>query len=206
MGSPGYVYLLINYSMPGLVKVGMTTRATLERVGELSSATGVPIPFQLVHDILVPDCEAAESHLHALLSDRGYRLTDNREFFQAPIHEVVALMIQVQAAVPRSSMVMPRTGGVAGPVDSPEPDAMDSEEMQGERDGLYEEAARLCLEAGESSTSFLQRRLQIGYGRAARIFDQLRRTGALARLESPEGDNSESHSTQAKPSWRFWRR
>ena len=74
----GYVYLLINRSMPGLVKVGRTTRPPAERLGELSSATGVPTPFELVFDIFVPDCRSAEQLLHEVLDERGYRTSDKR--------------------------------------------------------------------------------------------------------------------------------
>ena len=45
----GYVYVLINPSMEGLVKIGMTTSTPEERVTELSSATGVPSKFILVY-------------------------------------------------------------------------------------------------------------------------------------------------------------
>ena len=43
--SKGYVYVLINSSMPNLVKIGKTTKDPNERVKELSSATGVATPF-----------------------------------------------------------------------------------------------------------------------------------------------------------------
>ena len=40
-------------------------------------------------------------------------------------------------------------------------------------DGIFEEAVRLVRSTGSASTSLLQRRLSIGYGRAARILDQM---------------------------------
>lgn len=51
--------------------------------------------------------------------------------------------------------------------------------FQEERDKLFMEAAEICINAGQGSTSLLQRRLRIGYGRAARIIDQLHRAGIL---------------------------
>jgi S-DNA-T family DNA segregation ATPase FtsK/SpoIIIE len=49
----------------------------------------------------------------------------------------------------------------------------------GDRDPLFKQAAEVCLQQGSGSTSLLQRRLGIGYGRAARIIDQLEMGGIL---------------------------
>ena len=54
-----------------------------------------------------------------------------------------------------------------------------SEEQEGERDALFREAAEACIQNQGGSTSLLQRRLRIGYGRAARIIDQLHYAGIL---------------------------
>jgi len=48
-----------------------------------------------------------------------------------------------------------------------------------DRDKLFREAAELCIQHQGGSTSLLQRRLKIGYGRAARIIDQLHDAGIL---------------------------
>jgi DNA segregation ATPase FtsK/SpoIIIE, S-DNA-T family len=53
------------------------------------------------------------------------------------------------------------------------------EEQEGERDALFREAAEACIQNQGGSTSLLQRRLRIGYGRAARIIDQLHYAGIL---------------------------
>ena len=50
---------------------------------------------------------------------------------------------------------------------------------EGERDALFREAAEACIQNQGGSTSLLQRRLRIGYGRAARIIDQLHYAGIL---------------------------
>ncbi len=49
----------------------------------------------------------------------------------------------------------------------------------GERDPLFKEAAIACVQNQGGSTSLLQRKLGIGYGRAARIMDQLEEAGIL---------------------------
>ncbi|MES3032784.1 MAG: DNA translocase FtsK 4TM domain-containing protein [Gemmatimonadota bacterium] len=48
-----------------------------------------------------------------------------------------------------------------------------------DRDKLFREAAELCIQHQGGSTSLLQRRLKVGYGRAARIIDQLHDAGIL---------------------------
>jgi DNA segregation ATPase FtsK/SpoIIIE, S-DNA-T family len=50
---------------------------------------------------------------------------------------------------------------------------------EGERDPLFREAAEACIQNQGGSTSLLQRRLRVGYGRAARIIDQLHYAGIL---------------------------
>jgi S-DNA-T family DNA segregation ATPase FtsK/SpoIIIE len=50
---------------------------------------------------------------------------------------------------------------------------------QGDRDPLFREAAEVCIQHQGGSTSLLQRKLRIGYGRAARIIDQLHYAGIL---------------------------
>ena len=52
-------------------------------------------------------------------------------------------------------------------------------EVAGERDKLFREAAEVVVQNQLGSTSLLQRRLKVGYGRAARIIDQLQDAGIL---------------------------
>jgi DNA segregation ATPase FtsK/SpoIIIE, S-DNA-T family len=61
---------------------------------------------------------------------------------------------------------------------------LEADEEAGERDRLFREAAELCIQHQGGSTSLLQRRLRIGYGRAARIMDQLHHAGILG---APDG-------------------
>jgi len=58
---------------------------------------------------------------------------------------------------------------------------------EGTRDSLFREAAELCIQNQSGSTSLLQRRLGIGYGRAARVIDQLADAGVLDPKSGPKG-------------------
>ena len=50
---------------------------------------------------------------------------------------------------------------------------------EGEHDPLYEEAVKLVRESGKASSSLMQRRLKLGYARAARVLDQLESAGIV---------------------------
>jgi DNA segregation ATPase FtsK/SpoIIIE, S-DNA-T family len=53
----------------------------------------------------------------------------------------------------------------------------------GDHDELFEEALRICVEMKRASTSVLQRRLRIGYGRAAAILDIMEREGLIGQAD-----------------------
>ena len=51
----------------------------------------------------------------------------------------------------------------------------------GDKDELYDEAVNIIKSEGKASTSFLQRKLQIGYNRAARIIDMMESNGIVSK-------------------------
>src|SRR5882724_85658 len=55
-----------------------------------------------------------------------------------------------------------------------------------EDDPMYEDAVRLVLEFGKASTSLLQRRLRIGYGRAAHLIDLMENDGIVGAADGPK--------------------
>ncbi len=62
-------------------------------------------------------------------------------------------------------------------------EAMGLEDSGGDRDELFEEALRICVDMKRASTSVLQRRLRIGYGRAAAVLDQMEREGLIGKAD-----------------------
>ncbi len=64
-----------------------------------------------------------------------------------------------------------------------EEEALGLEDSDGEHDELFEEALRICVEMKRASTSVLQRRLRIGYGRAAAILDLMEREGLIGQAD-----------------------
>jgi len=70
----------------------------------------------------------------------------------------------------------PKEEGNTGNSDSDDPGAEAGEEVD---DDLYQDAVRVVCEMGRASTSTLQRRLRIGYGRAARLIDLMEKDGIV---------------------------
>ena len=75
----GYVYILTNEHMPGLVKIGRTTTDPESRAAQLYQ-TGVPSPFSVRESQFSPDCAQLESAVHKELD--GCRVSGAREFFR----------------------------------------------------------------------------------------------------------------------------
>jgi S-DNA-T family DNA segregation ATPase FtsK/SpoIIIE len=82
---------------------------------------------------------------------------------------------------------------MAPPDDEPDTDA---EEFEGAQDPMYQDAVRVVLEMGKASTSTLQRRLRLGYGRAARILDMMQHEGIIG---PPDG--SKPRDVLKRPDW-----
>jgi S-DNA-T family DNA segregation ATPase FtsK/SpoIIIE len=56
----------------------------------------------------------------------------------------------------------------------------------GEDDPLYQDAVKLVVEFGKASTSLLQRRLRVGYGRAAHLIDLMEQDGIVGAADGPK--------------------
>lgn len=88
----GIVYVLTNPAMPGLVKIGMTSRNNIdERMKELYG-TGTPVPFECKYACKVKssDCEKIEKALHTAFAPD--RINANREFFKIKPEQAMAIL------------------------------------------------------------------------------------------------------------------
>jgi len=75
----GIIYLLSNPAMPGILKIGKTTKEDVKlRMKELYSS-GVPLPFECVYAAKVKNIDEVERALHTAFSPD--RLNPKREFF-----------------------------------------------------------------------------------------------------------------------------
>ncbi len=88
----GYIYILSNPGMKGLLKIGFSTRPVQERVAELNAATGVPMPFKIEAFFTSDDPEAHEERIHALLAQNRIK---GKEFFEVSLPKALDVVQSV---------------------------------------------------------------------------------------------------------------
>lgn len=89
----GYVYVLKNEKMPGLIKIGITRQKDYrQRIKTLNGATGVPVAFEEVHvsKVKKEDCAKIEHALHTAFDTD--RVNPKREFFQMEPYRAIAIL------------------------------------------------------------------------------------------------------------------
>ena len=191
--NPGVVYIMENPSHEAeVLKIGLTGRTAQERAGELSSSSGVPEEFKVLYDRETTDCHASEKAVH---SELAYcRVSKNREFFRCSIQDAIEAVDRHcyedssnQATRGRSPHVSDdEIKAIAEFLkennDPPEID--DGGPTDG--DELLPGAIDVLRSTKRASTSMLQRRLRIGYNRAARLMEELEERGIVG----PENGSS----------------
>jgi len=93
----GYIYILSNPGMPGLLKIGFTKKAVEERVNELSNNTGVPAQFEIEAYFDSENAEKAEEKCHESLKE--YRVS-YKEFFKIEPHKAINIISGVLSKKP----------------------------------------------------------------------------------------------------------
>jgi len=90
----GFIYVLSNPAMPGLLKIGFTQHSdTQKRVLELSKNTAVPLHFVLEFEQVIENPMQYERLIHARLSQ--YRLSLDKEFFRIDPDTAEKIILQV---------------------------------------------------------------------------------------------------------------
>lgn len=77
----GWVYMIVNRSMRGLVKIGFTDRDPDTRAQELSH-TGSPYPYEVIFTVEVDHAALIEKRTHQLLA----KYHAGKEWFRCPVH------------------------------------------------------------------------------------------------------------------------
>lgn len=156
----GWLYVLVNSHMRGLVKIGRTDRPPSERADEISSVTGVPSPFILIWQEQVSNSVVAEREVHQLLG--ADRLTPDREFFR----------IDPQSAIEAVTSVASRFSPTASPV------AVVQNDWERE-DEKFIQALALAQSEGEIDPRKIRMKLSVSFEESRAIFDKLKMLGSV---------------------------
>lgn len=84
------VYVLTNPAMPGLVKIGKTTKLEVDGRMRQLYGTGVPVPFDCAFACQVKDATEVERALHIAFGKN--RINPNREFFEIEPEQAIAVL------------------------------------------------------------------------------------------------------------------
>lgn len=167
------IHLILSTQRPsvkvitGLIKANIPARIALQVPSQIDSRT-------------ILDMGGAEKLLGAgdMLFLTGEMAKPRR--IQAPyisedeVHKIVKHIVETAGEADASeyainfSEIAPPTGGNAF-----------GEETEDDDDSLYEEAKQEVVNSGRASTSYLQRKLRVGYSRAARLMDLLEQRGVI---------------------------
>ncbi|HXK30209.1 MAG TPA: GIY-YIG nuclease family protein [Candidatus Binatia bacterium] len=93
----GYIYILSNPKMGGLLKIGFSARPVEERIAELNSATGMPAPFVLEAFFLSTNPQGDEKQIHSKLSEQRI---PGKEFFALPTTEALKVVQSICGRAP----------------------------------------------------------------------------------------------------------
>ncbi len=110
MSTAGNVYILTNPAMPGLVKIGKTSRIVEELVKDLNT-TGVPASFKIAHQHKVEHMDQVERDMHQHFNRQ--RENRDREFFKIATDEAIAYLDRFKEA-PDGTTERPATEITAG--------------------------------------------------------------------------------------------
>lgn len=146
-----------------LVSSNSDSRVILDGSGAeklLGNGDMLYMPVGVQKPVRLQGCYVSDSEIERVVQFIG-------QTFKAEYDESIIAEIERQAE-------MVSTGGKEAP----------SEDYDdGEQDDKLEEAIEYVIEAGQASTSSLQRRLKLGYGRAARLIDTMEKMGVVGGYE-----------------------
>ena len=99
----GWVYVIDNEAMPGLLKIGYSTKDPALRARELAG-TGSPLPFNVVYDVLVENPRSAEQSAHSILKSSHV----SKEWFKCSLSEAISAInastknVLIERKIPQS--------------------------------------------------------------------------------------------------------
>ncbi len=111
----GWVYVMTNKSMPGLVKIGFSTKDPHLRADELNG-TWCPHPFVVAYDALVEDPRVVEQAAHRELSPNH----EAKEYFRVSVDAAIQVLRQVLSKQGKSTLLERGAHRSQDPTESPD--------------------------------------------------------------------------------------
>ena len=155
----------------GLIKANIPTRISFQVSSKIDSRTildqmGAEALLGMGDMLYMPSGSGYPSRIH------GAFVSDDE------VHRVVA-WLKAQCGEPDYIV-----GVLEGPADAEEGGEADADAGGGEKDPLYDQAVAIVLQDRKASISYVQRKLKIGYNRAARLLEDMERAGLVSALTS----------------------
>lgn len=157
----GWIYILANSSMKGILKIGRTDRTPSERSDELSAATGVPTPFVIVWEEETGDSVKAEAEIHRILEN--HRVNLGREFFQIDTKTAITTVTSVCVNFPSKH------------------EAHDDSNKAEREIAEYLEALKILAELGEIDPRIIRMKLGVDFERSRQLFDRIEMTDLISK-------------------------
>ena len=188
------IHLILSTQRPsvnvitGLIKANIPARIALQVSSQIDSRT-------------ILDASGAEKLLGAgdmlYISGEMSKPTRIQSAFmsEAEVKAVTKYLASLPTdGIPDNDEINLSSGSISTEKDSIFSSSFDEDE-KGDDDDLYEEARSIVIETGKASTSYLQRRLKVGYARAARLIDMLEERSVIG-----PGDGAKARDVLEKPS------
>ena len=90
-----WVYVLTNPLMAGICKIGFTKNKPSDRVKQINSGTGVALDFVVEWAFPCFNAHDVEKQVHKYLQDNGFRVNNNKEFFNVTVEEAKAVVERI---------------------------------------------------------------------------------------------------------------
>jgi len=192
------IHLMLSTQRPsvnvitGLIKANVPTRIALQVSSQIDSRT-------------ILDAAGAEKLLGAGdMLYQGGEMSKPQRLQSAFISETeVKKVVKYLADTYKDQIVNEiNLGGTEPGKDAIFESGFDDEDMSDD-DDLYEEAREIVIQAGKASTSYIQRKLRVGYARAARLMDMLEERGVIGPADGAKPreviDGSHSETSPEDP-------